>query len=67
MRKLRFDIATFSLLLTGVNGAIFYLAPSIPDVGVRGFVVVFLEGFIVWLSSEEKKDAPTSTTGVATT
>lgn len=64
MRRLRVDIATFSLVLTGVNGAIFYLAPSIPDVGVRGFVVVFLEGLVVWLSSEEKEEKK-ETPGVA--
>lgn len=50
-------MATFSLLVTGVNGAMFYLIPLIPSQGVQGFLVVFLEGFLVWVSTEEKAEA----------
>ncbi len=65
MRRLRVDVATFTLIMGGVNGAIYYLAPLIPDPGLRGFAVVFLELLTVWASTEE--DEVKKATGAVTT
>ncbi len=51
----------------GVNGAIYYLAPIIPDPGLRGFAVVFLELLTVWASTEEEETTKTVVTKTTTT
>lgn len=55
MRRLKVDVATFTLIIGAVNGGVYYLAPLIPIAGLQGFTVVFLEMLTVWLTTEEDK------------
>ena len=59
--NLKVNLATFIFAEAIVNGAIFYLAPLIPNMAVQGFVIVVGNAFVAWLITESPKSTPSTT------
>lgn len=57
--SLKLSRPMFILLEALVNGAIFYLAPLIPNYAVQGFVVTAGNALIVFLVTETPKNGGT--------
>jgi len=53
--NLKINLAGFILLEAVVNGAIYYLAPLIPNMAAQGFVVVVGNAIVAYLITESPK------------